>query len=67
MIGIEGNGFLWNMVRIIAGTLVDVGIGRYAPSDIDTMLAAKDRRARRPTACPPQGLYLQWIQTSTPG
>ena len=31
VIGIEGSGFLWNMVRIIVGTLVQVGIGRYTP------------------------------------
>jgi tRNA pseudouridine38-40 synthase len=62
VIGVEGTGFLWNMVRIIAGTLVEVGLGRYGPEQIDTMLAAKDRRSGGPTA-PPHGLYLQWIKT----
>jgi tRNA pseudouridine38-40 synthase len=57
VIGVEGTGFLWNMVRIIAGTLVEVGLGRYGPEQIDTMLAAKDRQAGGPTA-PPHGLYL---------
>jgi tRNA pseudouridine38-40 synthase len=62
VIGVDGTGFLWNMVRIIVGTLVEVGLGRYAPRDIDEMLAAKDRRSAGSTA-PPHGLYLQWIRT----
>jgi len=62
VVGIEGTGFLWNMVRIIVGTLVEVGLGRHTPADIDTMLAARDRQAAGPTA-PAHGLYLQWIKT----
>ena len=62
VIGVEGTGFLWNMVRIIAGTLIEVGIGRFAADDVATMLAARDRRAAGSTA-PAQGLYLQWIRT----
>ena len=62
VIGVEGTGFLWNMVRIIVGTLVEVGLGRTAPHEIEAMLAARDRRAAGPTA-PPHGLYLQWIRT----
>ena len=61
VVGVEGTGFLWNMVRIIVGTLVEVGMGRTAPAEIDHMLAAKDRTAAGPTA-PPHGLYLQWIR-----
>lgn len=61
VIGIEGTGFLWNMVRIIVGTLVEVGMKNLAPERIAPMIAARDRRAAGPTA-PPQGLYLQWIQ-----
>jgi tRNA pseudouridine38-40 synthase len=61
VIGIEGSGFLWNMVRIIVGTLVEVGLGKYSPDDMAKMLAAKDRRAAGSTA-PPDGLYLQWIK-----
>ena len=61
VIGVEGDGFLWNMVRIIAGTLVEVGLGRYAADDIAKMIAAKDRRAAGSTA-PPVGLFLQWIK-----
>jgi len=62
VIGVEGSGFLWNMVRIIAGTLIEVGIGRYAPGEIPAMLAAKHRRAAGQTA-PAHGLYLQWIKS----
>jgi tRNA pseudouridine38-40 synthase len=62
VIGIEGSGFLWNMVRIIVGTLVEVGLGRYSPDDIPKMLAARNRQAAGSTA-PPHGLYLQWIKT----
>lgn len=61
VIGVEGTGFLWNMVRIIVGTLVEVGEGRYGPDRVAAMLAAADRRQAGPTA-PPQGLYLQWIR-----
>jgi tRNA pseudouridine38-40 synthase len=62
VIGVEGTGFLWHMVRIMVGTLVEVGLGRYRPEEISTMLEAKDRRTAGSTA-PPQGLYLQWIRT----
>ena len=65
IIGVEGSGFLWNMVRIMVGTLVQVGIGRYSPDDIPKMLEARDRRAAGPTA-PPHGLYLQWVQVREP-
>jgi tRNA pseudouridine38-40 synthase len=61
VIGVEGRGFLWNMVRIIAGTLVDVGLGKYQPAEMTGMLAARDRRAAGGTA-PPEGLYLQWVR-----
>jgi tRNA pseudouridine38-40 synthase len=61
VIGVEGGGFLWNMVRIIVGTLVQVGLGRIEPEQIPGILEAKDRRAAGPTA-PPHGLYLQWIR-----
>lgn len=64
VIGVEGSGFLWNMVRIMVGTLVQVGIGRYKPDAVPRMLEARDRTAAGPTA-PPHGLYLQWIQTKT--
>jgi tRNA pseudouridine38-40 synthase len=66
VIGLEGSGFLWNMVRIIVGTLVEVGLGQYTPEDIPRMLAARDRRAGGSTA-PPQGLYLQWVKMQPGG
>jgi tRNA pseudouridine38-40 synthase len=61
VVGVEGSGFLWNMVRIIVGTLVQVGIGRTGPDEIPAILAARDRRSAGPTA-PPHGLYLQWVR-----
>jgi len=66
VIGMEGNGFLWQMVRIIVGTLVEVGMGRREAGEMAAMLEAKDRRAAGPTA-PPQGLFLQWIRTGERG
>lgn len=47
---VRGNGFLYNMVRIMAGTLLDVGAGRFAPLDIERMLEAKDRTKAGMTA-----------------
>jgi tRNA pseudouridine38-40 synthase len=60
-IDVSGNGFLYNMVRIIAGTLVEVGRGRVAPDGIPAILAARDRQAAGPTL-PPEGLCLHWIR-----
>ncbi len=54
---IEGNGFLRHMVRNIAGTLVEIGIGRWAVSRAAEILASFDRTQAGPTA-PPQGLFL---------
>lgn len=56
-IRVTGSGFLYNMVRIIAGTLIDVGKGRRKPEDIIKMLEAKDRQVAGPTA-PAKGLTL---------
>jgi len=61
VITIEGNGFLWNMVRIIAGTLIEVGRGRFEPDHIDEILRTADRQLAGPTL-PPQGLCLEWIK-----
>lgn len=61
VIGVSGTGFLWNMVRIIVGTLVEIGSGRYEPDRIPAMLAAADRQSAGPTA-PAHGLYLQWVR-----
>jgi tRNA pseudouridine38-40 synthase len=61
VIGVEGSGFLWNQVRIMAGTLIEVGAGKFKPDDIAKMIAAKDRKTAGSTG-PAHGLYLQWIQ-----
>jgi tRNA pseudouridine38-40 synthase len=54
---VEGDGFLYNMVRTLAGTLLEVGRGKRDPEDIGSLLAARDRRQAGPTA-PPGGLFL---------
>ena len=56
-IRISGSGFLYNMVRILAGTLIGVGRGLIDPEEIPAMLEAKDRQAAGMTV-PPQGLTL---------
>jgi len=53
----EADGFLYNMVRTIAGTLILVGLGRWPESKVAQALAAEDRREAGPTA-PPQGLFM---------
>jgi tRNA pseudouridine38-40 synthase len=58
---VAGSGFLYNMVRIIAGTLVDVGRGHTPPARIDEILATQNRRLAGPTL-PPGGLCLEWIR-----
>lgn len=60
VIRVSGNGFLYNMIRIIAGTLVKAGKGKITPQDIDLMLEAKNRCEAGQTA-PPQGLTLMNI------
>lgn len=60
IIRITGNGFLYNMVRIIAGTLIDAGRGKINPDDIPDILKYKDRSKSGKTA-PPQGLTLMKI------
>ena len=54
---VAADGFLYNMVRIMTGTLVDVGKGKIAPSDISEIIASCDRKRAGMTA-PPHGLYL---------
>ena len=57
---IEADGFLYNMVRIITGTLLYVAQGRFEPDDIPRIINALDRSAAGPTA-PPEGLYLNRV------
>jgi len=60
-INVEGDGFLYNMVRNIVGTLVEVGTGRWKPEKVNEILEAKNRTAAGRLA-PPQGLCLMWIK-----
>lgn len=57
VISVRGNGFLYNMVRIIAGTLIKVGSGAISSNEIPNILNALDRSAAGPTA-PAHGLIL---------
>ena len=60
-IRISGTGFLYNMVRIIAGTLIEIGNGQYPPERMQEILDACDREAAGPTA-PAKGLTLIGIR-----
>ena len=57
LIELTGNGFLYNMVRIISGTLLDVGLGKIEPSEIEDIINSKDRN-RAGKTLPAHGLYL---------
>ena len=57
---VTADGFLYNMVRIIAGTLLSVGNGKTEPGDIDGIIGSRDRRRAGLTA-PPEGLYLNRV------
>ena len=57
IIRVSGTGFLYNMVRIIAGTLMEAGRGAIAPEQVKEILEARDRGKAGPTA-PPEGLTL---------
>lgn len=59
-IRIAADGFLYNMVRIIVGTLVEVAHGRFSPADIAPIIASRDRRLAGMTA-PAEGLYLNKV------
>ncbi len=65
-IDITGSGFLYNMVRIISGTLVEVGLGRMDADAIPGIITGKDRRAAGPTL-PGRGLCLEWIRYDSLG
>lgn len=60
-IELTGNGFLYNMVRIIAGTLVDVGLEKIEPNDISKIIESKKRENAGKTL-QPQGLYLVKVE-----
>ncbi len=61
IIRVTGNGFLYNMVRIIAGTLLKVGQGAISPADIPAIIEGRDRQLAGPTA-PARGLTLVEIK-----
>lgn len=63
-IDVEADGFLYNMVRAIAGTLVQVGRGYWPEAQVGEVLRAMDRRLAGPTA-PPEGLFL--LRVTYPG
>lgn len=60
-IELTGNGFLYNMVRIISGTLVDVGLGKIEPEEIPSIIESKDRKKAGKTL-PPYALYLVKVE-----
>ena len=57
---VEGDGFLYNMVRIMVGTLLEIAAGRFAADSIPAILEGRDRAAAGPTA-PAQGLCLEQV------
>jgi len=60
-IDVEGDGFLYNMVRNIVGTLVEIGVGRWKAEKMTEIIEAKNRTAAGRLA-PPNGLCLMWIK-----
>jgi tRNA pseudouridine38-40 synthase len=58
---VTGTGFLRHMVRIIVGTLVEIGRGRQPVEWIDRLLTSRDRAVAGPTA-PPEGLFLVTVE-----
>ena len=61
LIELTGSGFLYNMVRIIAGTIVEVGLGKIKPEDIPNIIESKDRTKAGKTL-PPYALYLVKVE-----
>ena len=60
-IDVCGTGFLYNQVRNMVGTLMEVGRGKWPPECVTEILESRDRRSAGPTV-PAQGLCLQWVQ-----
>ena len=58
---VYGKGFLKQMIRIMVGTLLEIGHGRKSPEYIDELFEIRDRSKAGPTA-PPDGLTLQWVR-----
>lgn len=60
-VDVEGTGFLYNQVRNMVGTLIEVGRGHWEPERMDAILASRDRSEAGPTS-PARGLCLQWVR-----
>ena len=60
-IDIEADGFLYNMVRNIVGTLIEIGRGRFPKSSMQKILSSRDRTKAGPTS-PSRGLCLIWVK-----
>ncbi len=58
---LRGNGFLYNMVRIITGTLLNIGMGKIKPQEMERIIASKDRTLAG-TTVPPQGLCMMEVE-----
>jgi tRNA pseudouridine38-40 synthase len=58
---VEGSGFLYHMVRTMAGTALQVGVGAWEPSRVAEIIASKNRKHSGP-CLPAVGLHLQWIR-----
>ncbi len=67
-LSVRGNGFLYKMVRSMAGFLIRVGSGAEPPAAVGELLAARDMRTARVPSAPPQGLFLWrvWYRTEPP-
>jgi tRNA pseudouridine38-40 synthase len=60
-VDVKGSGFLYNQVRNMVGTLIEIGRGHWAPERVPAILEARDRSQAGPTA-PALGLCLQWVR-----
>ncbi|UCD29584.1 MAG: tRNA pseudouridine(38-40) synthase TruA [Planctomycetota bacterium] len=65
-IDVEGEGFLYNQVRNMVGTLIEIGRGRWEPTAIEEIMASRDRSNAGPMA-PARGLCLQWVRYDMTG
>ena len=61
VISVTADGYLYNMVRILAGTLVDAGLHKRTPESIPALLESRDRRQAGPTL-PAKGLFLEKVE-----
>ena len=64
-ITVTADGYLYNMVRILAGTLCEAGAGRLAPEAVPGILASRDRKKAGPTLAA-KGLFLKSVDYDTP-